>query len=578
MTGTYDALTLIRRQLVRGVLFALLVSFFISLLHLTVPLFMLQVYDRVLNSRSLETLTMLVIVAVGALGVFAILEYIRGRVFHVLADSLSRRLCLPVLQAAVRQSLRTQGREPAQAMQDLGELHGLLSSTAASVPLELLWSPLFLLVLFLLHPIYGALAVGSVAVLLLFGLIADLATRRTQAEAKVAGSELNCDIAAAMRHVEVIQAMGMLPALARRWRPTQRRMLAMLDRGNAHGKAISSASRSARFAMQIATLATGAALVIDHAVTPGSLIAASVLMGRLLMPFEQLIESWRRWASAHAAYGRIQDMLANPHGDRPQRALPRPEGHLVVEQLVYMPAGRDRPLLKGLSFSLEPGEVLGVTGPSAAGKSTLARLLVGILAPTAGRVYLDGQCVFQWEREDFGARVGYLPQNVSLLNGTIRDNIARMIDADPALVIEAARAADVHNMIGRLPFGYETPIGDHGWILSGGQRQRIGLARALFNHPRLIVLDEPNASLDFEGEQALLRAIRHAAQGGATVVLIAHRPSIMAVSDKLMVLNDGVIEQFGPRAQVLRSITQRPQVVHAGSGPGAARPTVGRAE
>jgi ATP-binding cassette subfamily C protein len=230
MIETDDPFAAIRRQLVRGVLFALLVSFFISILHLTVPLFMLQVYDRVLNSRSLETLTMLVIVAVGALAVFAILEYIRGRVFHVLADSFSRRLGLPVLQAAFSQSLRTQGREPAKAMQDLGELHGLLSSTAASAPLELLWSPLFLVVLFLLHPIYGALAVGSAAVLVLFGLVAHLAMRRPQAEAREASAELNRDVAAAMRHIEVIEAMGMLPALARRWRPTQVRMLALLDR------------------------------------------------------------------------------------------------------------------------------------------------------------------------------------------------------------------------------------------------------------------------------------------------------------------------------------------------------------
>ena len=567
MTDSADAL--VRRQLVHGLLFAALVSFFISLLHLTVPLFMLQVYDRVLNSRSLETLTMLVIVAIGALAVFAVLEYIRGRIFHTLADSSARRLGLPVLQAAVGQSVREKGGEPGQAVRDLNELHGFLSSNAAVAPLELLWSPLFLIVLFLLHPLYGALAVGSAAVLILFGVLADLTTRTPLAGARAEGSQLTGDIAAAMRHAEVIDAMGMLPALAQRWRPAQRRMLALLDRGHAHAKAISSVSRSARFSMQIATLATGAALVIDHQVTPGSLIAASVLMARLLMPFEQLIESWRRWASAHAAYARIRDGLANRRAGRQDVALPRPEGHLVVDQLVYLPPDRDRPLLKGISFRLAPGEVLGIIGPSAAGKSTLARLLVGVLAPTAGRVYLDGHCVFQWERAGLGANLGYLPQNVSLLSGTIRDNIARMAEVDAGLVIEAARLAGVHDIIGRLPFGYETPIGDNGAPLSGGQRQRIALARALFGNPRLIVLDEPNANLDFDGEQALLRAIRHAAQGGATVVLIAHRPSIMAVSDTLLVLNDGAVEQFGPRAEILRTITPRPQVVPAAAGAGA---------
>ena len=552
---------LIRRQLVRGVLFALLVSFFISLLHLTVPLFMLQVYDRVLSSRSLETLTMLVIVAVGALVVFAVLEYARSRVFHILASSTARRLGLPVIQAAVGQALRGQGREPGQAVRDLGEIHSLLSSPAACTPLELLWSPVFLLVLFLLHPIYGVLALGSAFVLVLFGVLADFATRRPQAEVRQASGQLTGDISAAMRHAEVIAAMGMLPALAERWRATQRRMLTMLDTSNAYGKAISSASRSARFTMQIATLATGAALVIEHAITPGTLIAASVMTGRLLMPFDQLIETWRRWSAAHAAYGRIRGLLASRHSANEAKALPRPDGHLAVEQLVYLPAERARPLLKGLSFSLASGEVLGITGPSAAGKSTLARLLVGALAPTAGRIYLDGQCVFQRERASFGANVGYLPQNVALLGGTIRQNIARMADADPALVIAAARAAGVHDMIGRLPFGYETPTGDHGPSLSGGERQRIGIARALFGNPRLLVLDEPNAHLDFEGEQGLLRAIRAAADGGATVVLISQRPSIMAVADQLLVLNGGVIEQFGPRGEVLKSITPQPQVV-----------------
>lgn len=572
MNGADDALILIRRQLARGFAFAFFISLFITLLHLTVPLFMLQVYDRVLNSRSLETLTLLVIVAVGALGVFAMLEYIRGRVFQILAHALSLRLGRPALEAAVGQAIRGGAGESGQAVRDLGEIHGLLSSPAAAVPLELLWSPLFLVVLFLLHPLYGAIALGSAVVLILFGVAADAATRNLQGEAKQAGGELAADMAAAVRHAEVIEAMGMLPALVRRWRPVQLRMLAMLDRGGAHSKAISSASRSARFTMQIATLATGAALVINHAVTPGTLIAASVLMGRLLMPFEQMVESWRRWASARAAYARICNALASDRALRRSGPLPRPEGSLRVEQLVYMPPNRDRPLLKGLSFALEPGEVLGITGPSAAGKSTLARLLVGVLAPTAGRVYLDGQCVFQWNREDFGAHVGYLPQTVSLLDGTIRANIARMADADPAAVIEAARAAGVHDMIGRLPFGYETKIGEHGMPMSGGQRQRIGLARALFGHPRLIVLDEPNAHLDFEGEQALIQAVRRAADGGAVVILISHRPSIMAASDKLMVLADGAVEQFGPRLEVLRSITPKPQVVRPGPVQDRVRP------
>lgn len=565
MTATDDPLSLIRQQILRATLFTCGLSFFLSLLQLAMPLFMLQVYDRVLNSRSIPTLVMLAIVTLGALLVLAILEFLRARIFHVLSAMFVERLSLPTLQATLGRMIDGPGEEPGQAIRSLNELRGFLSSNAISVPFELLWTPLFLIVLFLLHPLYGLVAIVSAVVLILLGVLADLVTRRPLREARQADSALMADIGAAVRHAEAIDAMGMLPALARRWRPTQSRMLMLLDRGNGRGKAVGAASRWARLAMQIAVISTGAVLIIDHAATPGSMIAANVLMGRLLMPFEQLIGAWRHWMSAQAARASLRDLLDASRNRRNRLTLPRPEGHLAVDQLVYVPPGQDRPVLKGLSFSLEPGEVLGVIGPSAAGKSTLARLLVGIAAPSAGGVYLDGHSVFQWERESFGAHVGYLPQSVSLLNGTVRENIARMGEADANAVIAAARKAGVHEMIGRLPFGYETPVGENGLSLSGGQRQRIALARALFGDPRLLVLDEPNANLDHEGEQALLRAIHAAARGGAAVVLIAHRPSVMMVADKLLVLKDGRIEQFGPRAEILPNITPRPQIVREGA-------------
>ncbi|HET8728836.1 MAG TPA: type I secretion system permease/ATPase [Alphaproteobacteria bacterium] len=559
-----DVIASLRRLLAQGMLFALLLSFFLSLLQLTVPLFMLQVYDRVMSSRSLETLTMLVIVAVGCLVVFGILDFIRGRVYLVIGDAIGRRLNTPAVEAAVRETIEGQGREANQAIRDLSELRGFVTGNAISVPLELVWAPLFLVVLFLLHPAYGAVAIASAVVLILFGVLGDITTRRPLEEARKTSNRGLADVSAAVRHAEVIDAMGMLPAIARRWQRTQERTLGLMLRGGSNAKAIAASSRSARFSMQIAILATGAVLVIDHEVTAGSMIAASIIMGRLLLPFEQLIEGWRQWVFAHAAYKRINEILAEGRNKRQTMPLPRPDGRLTVDQLVYLPPGQDHPVIKGIAFNLEPGEVLGVIGPSAAGKSTLARLIVGVLAPTAGSVSLDGHNVYQWERESFGNYVGYLPQNVALLDGTVRDNIARMRDADPKLVVEAARKAGVHEMIGRLPFGYDTPIGESGPNLSGGQRQRIALARALFGDPRLLVLDEPNANLDHEGERALLRTIEAAKRAGTTVVLIAHRPSIVTVVDKLLVLNDGRIEQFGPRTDVIKSVTPSPAVLRRG--------------
>jgi ATP-binding cassette, subfamily C, bacterial len=369
----------------------------------------------------------------------------------------------------------------------------------------------------------------------------------------------------------VIEAMGMLPAVAKRWQRSQYHMIDLLNRGNGAAKALSAASRALRLILQIAMISTAAVLVIEREASPGSAMAAGILMGRMLQPFEQLIDGWRQWVFALSAFGRVRNLLNTARSRRQSMPLPRPDGQLTVDRLVYRPPGVDRPVLKGVSFSLEPGETLGIIGPSAAGKSTLARLLVGIWEPTAGGIYLDGHSTFLWERESFGVNVGYLPQNVSLLDGTIRENISRMTDASPADVVNAAKMADVHEMIGRLPFGYDTTIGDTAYSLSGGQRQRIGLARALFGNPRLLVLDEPNSNLDNAGEQALITAIAKAKAAGTTVILIAHRPSVVAAVDKLLVLKDGLIDQFGARADVLKAMSVPPAARQVSTTPNVAR-------
>ena len=555
MNGTTSAdIRRTLRQTRIGLVYAAVLSSFVSLLMLTTPLYTLQIYDRVMSSRSMDTLVMLAAVSIGGLALYAVLDFIRARVFSILGTSLARRLNVPTLRAAIVDTLAGGRGNAGQAMRDLNDLRGFLNSSAVTVPMELMWAPLFLLVLFLLHPLYGWIGVGGAALLFTLNGLTDILTRKPLAAANETSARAFAEIGGTVRHAEAIEAMGMLPALARRWQDSQCDAALQLDRTLSTARAFASATRALRLMLQIATLSAGAYLVIENALSPGSMMASSILMGRLLQPFEQLIDGWRQWVFALAAFDRVRGLLDDGRDRRATMAMPEPEGRLVADRVTYLPPGVDRPILRSVSFALEPGEVLGIIGPSGAGKSTLARLLVGIFEPSAGGVYLDGSSTFLWERGNFGRHVGYVPQSVALLDGTVGANIARMTEGRPEEVVRAARMAGVHEMIGRLPFGYDTPVGEASFALSGGQRQRIALARALFGRPRLLVLDEPNASLDHAGEQALLHAINEAKADGTTVVMIAHRPSIVSVADKLLVLKDGVVEQFGPRQEIMKAV------------------------
>jgi ATP-binding cassette subfamily C protein len=545
----------LQRSFAGGLLYAGVLSLCVNLLLLTVPLFMLQVQDRVLASRSYDTLTMLLVIAVGALLLYGAIEFIRSLTFQTMASIFARRLNLPTLEAAVSSSLEQGSAKATQAIRDLNDIRYFIASSAIATPLEAIWSPVFLMVLFAFHPIYGLVGVVSLIILLLLGLLSDLLTRRVLKEANEEGVASINDVGASLRHAETIEAMGMLPALARRWRGKQVAMIELLDLGTRRGKFIAATTRASRMIMQLALYATGAVLIIRNEVSVGTLIAASILLGRLLAPFDTMISDWRQWVLAAAAWKRVRELLLMRSSQRQTIATPPTQGDLVVDRLVFAPAGAEQTVIKGVSFTLSPGEVLGIIGPSGAGKSTLARLLVGVLKPSVGGVYLDGHSVYLWERGSFGAMVGYLPQSVSLLNGTIGENIARMRTPDPHAVLDAARIAGVHELIGRLPLGYDTNVNDGDFKLSGGQRQRIGLARALYGSPRLLVLDEPNSNLDAEGEQGLIRAIAAARESGAIVILIAHRPSVMQVVDKILVLREGRVSQFGPRSAVAGMIT-----------------------
>ena len=538
----------------KGVAAAGAVGLFVNLLYLVVPLYMLNIYDRVVPSRSMDTLAMLTILTIAALFFLATLDFIRSRLFALIAERVARRLGPSVLAAAVEQGLAKQTPATGNVLRDLAELQQFIGSGPIALPLDMMVAPVFLALLFVIHPAYGAVGVIAAVILGAISALVELLARRPAQAAASAALKAQAETSTAIRHAEILAAMGMLPAIAERWRRAQEQARRFGAEGRGLARAAASVAKAIRMALQVTMLATGAVLVIDHSVTGGSISAAAIIMGRLLFPFEQLIEGWRQWCNVGGAASRLRALVSGGAGGRSTIPVDASDSGLIIDRVSFLPEGSDRPILRNVSVNLEPGSVLGIVGPSGAGKSTLARLVVGLWRPSAGGIYLDGNDTYVWERASFGRQVGYLPQSPTLLEGTIRDNISRFIDADPAQVVAAAKLAGVHDMIGRLPLGYETMVGDHGHLLSGGQRQRLALARALFGEPRLLVLDEPNSSLDAEGEQAFVRAVRVAKEIGTTVIIVAQRMSILSVADLLMVMKDGTVAQLGTRDEVVKTL------------------------
>ena len=431
-------------------------------------------------------------------------------------------------------------------------MQSFIPSPGLSVFFDLPWSPLFLFLIWMLHPMLGLLAIGSAALLLALGIANDLMTRGPIAAGNVAqiASMQQADVA--IRNAEVVQAMGMLPALSERWSRENVRAIEAARQASERGALLLGLTKCFRIFIQSATLGLGAYLVLQGEATGGAMIASSILLARALAPIEVAMGSSRQLGLTRLAWRRLQQR-AQAVPPAPQRTrLPAPAGFVAFERVSYTPPGARAPVLQGVTFQAEPGEAVAVIGPSASGKSTLCRLLVGIAAPSAGEVRLDGSEIRHWNTAELGRHVGYLPQDVELFAGTVRDNIARMGERDDEAVIEAAKLAFAHEMIQRLPQGYDTSIGDGGARLSGGQRQRLGLARAVYGGPQLIVLDEPNANLDQHGEAALAAAIEALKRRGATVLIIGHRPSTLSQADRILLLKDGRVELFAPREEALK--------------------------
>jgi PrtD family type I secretion system ABC transporter len=529
-------------------------SFFINILVLTSPIYMMQTYDRVLASGHVETLVVMTLIAGIAVLVLGLLEMVRGRLLGRIGRWMEERLAPELIASSMRSALY--GFTPnAQALRDLSVVKGFLSGSGINAIFDSPWTPIFLIVIWLMHPLLGIVGLTAAAVLLATAVLSEYVSRRPVKEGQRLSIANAQKADSALRNADVFHAMGMLPGFLATWMQRNGTALDLQLTANDRNAALVGFSKFFRIFVQILILGAGAYLVLQNELTAGGMIAASILLGRALAPVEQGIGSWKGFLAARDSWDRLKRLLESLPPPPDTMPLPPPQGRVSCEQLVFMQQGRDQPILAGITCALEPGEALGIIGPSAAGKSTLCKILVGTWRPTRGHVRLDGADIFRWPSEQLGPYIGYLPQDVELFSGTIMENIARLRrDADPKAVVEAASAAGVHEMILRLPQGYETEIGEGGSMLSGGQRQRIGLARALYGKPRLIVLDEPNASLDSEGENALIAAIENAKRWGATVVLVAHAPKILSPVDKLLLLQDGQMRLFGPRDEVLAKL------------------------
>jgi len=534
-------------------IYAGIFSFFMNLLMLAYPIYMMQLFDRVFNSRSNETLAMLTVAAITALAVWAGLEILRSRLLVRAGIALDRVLTEPVLTGLLK-TMVPGGSAAASgySMRDIHTLRTFLTGHTVFAFFDAPWAPFYILIIFLFHPLFGVIATVGILLLFTLTLIDERFTKpvlhESQARFRVVGRFLD----SSLRNGEVVNAMHMGPAVIARYRRANDVVLALQARASNRAGAILAITRFLRMSLQIAMLCMGAYLIIDQHTTPGIMMGATLIFGRALAPIELATMSWKAGIEARAAYGRLRELLEAARETRNPLELPEPVGRLTVEKLVY---ARDlaKPVLKGVSFNLAAGEALGLIGPSGAGKSTLARVILGLWVPTSGAVRLDGASIGDWSRQQLGPYVGYLPQDVELFAGTVGDNIARLGDAAALSeeVIAAAQRASVHELVLSMPGGYETEIGDGGAALSGGQRQRIALARAVFGNPRLVVLDEPNSNLDSDGEEALVRTIAKLKEMGVTLIVISHRPGLLAGVDKLLLLRDGRAEMFGPRQEVL---------------------------
>ncbi|MGB8314746.1 MAG: type I secretion system permease/ATPase [Aestuariivirga sp.] len=550
-------------------------SCLVNILMLTGPLFMLQVYDRVLTSGSVPTLVALIGIVIALYAYYGFLEYLRARILVRIGRRVEERLRDRVFDSMAEHALRRSQGIGGQPVSDLATIRQFLSGQGPFAFLDMPWVPVYLLVIFLMHWVLGVAAICAAVAIFVLAFWSERATRGPMAEANAATVKSTIMTDESRRNSEALHSLGMRGAIRKKWADMQQVALDHQTVANDVGGSLSAASRVLRLMVQSGILALGAYLALQHEISSGSMIAASIIMGRALAPVEQAVASWQQFLGFRKALERLGNILASAPAVANRMKLPQPTGKLEVENLIVQMPGAEKPVLQGISFTVEPGKGIGVIGPTGAGKSTLARALVGVMPITRGTVRLDGATHDQRDIDETGKLIGYLPQDIQLFDGTAAQNIARFdVNADPAKIVEAAQLANVHDLIMRLPKGYDTPLGENGARLSAGQRQRVALARALYGDPVLFVLDEPNSNLDAEGEAALDRAIRVSMARGASVVVIAHRPSALASIQQILVLSDGRTAALGPRDEILKKVLNRPASGNGQVAQPAGKPTL----
>ena len=533
-------------------------SLVINILQLVPTIYMLQLYDRVVPTGNHSTLVMLTLIMMVLFVTMGTLEWVRSQILVRVSTRLETLLNERLFKVAYKQALYTGGqRASSQPLDDLTALRQFMTGNGLFAFFDAPWLPIYIALMFVFHSMYGWMAVFTAILLIIVAIVQEKATSKMLGEANnlaMAGRGL---VNKNLRNAEVIESMGMLNNIQQRWLKGTNQVLVLQATASSRAGLISATSKLIRLSSQSLILAVGAYLVIENEITSGLMIGGSVLLGRALAPIDIVIGSWKGFISARGQYARLNELLRQIPADAERMSLPTPEGSFQFESAVVAPPGAKQAVLKGITLNIAKGDVVGVIGPSGAGKSTFARALLGIWPCNQGKIRLDGADVFTWNREELGPHIGYLPQDIELFEGTISENIARFGDMDPEKVVNAAKMADVHNLILHLPEGYDTMIGASGGNLSGGQRQRVGLARALYGEPRIVVLDEPNSNLDEVGEAALGNAIQRLKQKQTTIIVITHRNNVLANVDKLLILNDGVVSVYGPKEQVIAHLQQQ---------------------
>jgi PrtD family type I secretion system ABC transporter len=545
----------------KGALIAVaLFSAIVNILMLTGPLFMLQVYDRVLASRSSATLLVLLMIVIFLYGLMGFLDHLRGRILARVGAGFQAKLDGRVFDAVLRQAEVPAFRDrPASGLRDLSSIQGLLSSPLPGALFDLPWAPFFVVLLFIFHPLMGWFAIGGAILLTLLAIWNQVATKASQEAAVKTAAEAESRTEITRKQVETVRGLGMTAPLVALWNKARKESLLALMQASDAGGGISATTKAFRMFLQSGILALGAWLVLQGQLTGGAMIAGSILLGRALAPIEQSVGQWGQMQRASLAWRTLDKLLASVQVSAAPMTLPRPTAHLSVQNLAVVPIGEKVPTVQGLNFEVLPGEAVAVVGPSASGKSSLARALVGLWPAIQGSIRLGGAELGHYDRDRLGRLLGYLPQDVILFPGSVHENIARFDpEAKPEDVVKAAKTAGAHDLILGLPQGYDTTVMENGGKLSGGQRQRIGLARAFYGDPVVLILDEPNSSLDDPGTQALNQAIAHAKRAGQSVLIMSHRPSALAECDKVLMIENGRQRAFGPRDEVLQRVLKGP--------------------